>query len=245
MTGGVLFDFDGTLVDTFDGIVEGIQEMRAALGAQRLPPAEVRRHIGWGIQNLVAQSHPWMDTQRPDGLPPDGEASTLNADEVERCVALFRDRYGRLLMSHSQPYPEIPDLCRRLAGDGISLAVVSNKPARFVRQLLTGLGLTDPFRVVIGGDSLAARKPDAAPLLHAAGELDLAPGRCVMVGDSPIDLAAARAAQMPCCAVTWGLLPESQLVPHGPAQIARSVGELETWIRNTLRILAFTAATSA
>jgi len=239
MTGAVLFDFDGTLVDTFDDIVEGVQRMRAALGGERLPPPQIRRHIGWGTANLVAQCHPRMDTQRPDGLPADGAQLPLDADEVERSLALFRDAYSEILMRRSRAYPGAIEMCHALSADGVALAIVSNKPERFVRLVMAALGMVDDFALVLGGDSLAARKPDPQPLRHAAATLGQPPGRCIMVGDGTLDLEAARSAGMPGCGVTWGLLGKEELVPLAPAYIAESIAGLETWLRATLKALAF------
>jgi phosphoglycolate phosphatase len=242
MTGGVLFDFDGTLVDTFDDIVDAVQRMRAALGAPALPDPDVHRHIGWGAPNLIGLCHPRLDDRRPDRLPRDGDPLPLAPAEVERALTLFRDAYRKGLLLRTRAYPGVADLCARLAADGLSLAVVSNKPEVFVRQVLAGLGLVDPFGLIVGGDTTRAHKPDPAMLVHAAGCLGLPLARCVMAGDGPLDLEAARAANLPCCAVTWGLTPEAELIRLGPAGLARTVGELERWLRETLRILSYAAA---
>lgn len=243
MTGGVLFDFDGTLVDTFEDIVEAVQRMRAACGAQPLPAGEVRRHIGWGTGNLIGQCHPRLDPLRAAGLPPDGAPLPLEPAAIEEGLEHFRRAYARVLLRTTRPYPGLPELCARLAADGLVLAVVSNKPEGFTRRILAALGLVDPFRLVLGGDSLPVRKPDPAPLLHAARLLGLAAERCVMVGDGPLDIAAARAAGMPCGAVTWGIQSAAELVPQAPAAIARTDAELERWIRDTLRALSFASTT--
>jgi phosphoglycolate phosphatase len=239
MTGGVLFDFDGTLVDTFDDIVEAVQRMRAVYGAAPLPPIEVRRHIGWGTPGLIGQCHPRLDPLRAGGLPPDGAPLPLEAEAVAEALAHFRTAYARLMLRHARVYPGMTDLCRRLDADGLALAVASNKPEGFTRQILAALALADPFRFVIGGDTLPVRKPDPAQLRHAARELGLPLARCVMVGDGPLDIAAARAAGIPCCAVTWGIQSVEELIEQGPSGIARTEGELEQWIRDTLRARSY------
>jgi phosphoglycolate phosphatase len=242
MTGGVLFDFDGTLVDTFEDIVAAVQATRAALGASPLPTAEVHRHIGWGTPTLVAQCHPQLDARRPDRLPRAGEPSPLAATDLAQAIALYRAAYAETLALHARVYPGMSELCYRLDADGISLAVVSNKPEGFTRVILAALGLADPFRIVVGGDTLAQHKPDPAPLVYAARGMGLPLTRCVMVGDGPLDILAARAAGIPGCAVAWGLSGEAELIAHGPACLARTEAELDGWIRATLKILSHTPA---
>jgi phosphoglycolate phosphatase len=245
MTGGVLFDFDGTLIDTFADIVDGVQRMRRQLGGGRIADAEIRRHIGWGAGNLVGQCHPRLDPLRPDRLPPDGTALPLNAAEVETALQTFRTIYDQICLVHAHPYDGIPELLHTLPRDGIDVAIVSNKPERFVRRMMAGLGLTDPLRVVLGGDSLPVSKPDPEPLLVAATQMGLPLERCLMVGDGPLDIAAAQAAGIPGCAVSWGLLSDQELIALGPACLARTVAELEDWIRKTLRAIACVSPAAA
>jgi phosphoglycolate phosphatase len=242
MTGGVLFDFDGTLVDTFEDIVAAVQAMRASLGAAPLPAEEVTRHIGWGTPILVGQCHPRLDARRPDRLPRAGEPSPLSEAELGAALALFRAAYAETLVRHARVYPGMPELCRGLAADGVSLAVVSNKSEGFTRVIMAALGLVDPFRFVVGGDTLAVHKPDPAPLAYAARGMGLPVTRCVMVGDGPLDVLAARAAGVPCGAVAWGLSREAELIAHGPACLARTGHELDVWIRATLKILSHAPA---
>jgi phosphoglycolate phosphatase len=225
-----LFDFDGTLVDTFDGIVAAVQRMRGRLGAAPLPDEDVRPHIGWGVHNLIGQCHPRLDPLRPKRIPPDGAPLPIDQDEVERGIAMFREEYAKDLIEGCRVYPGMHELCWQLARDGFGLAIVSNKPERFTRRIMAGHGLVDPFTVVVAGDSLPVMKPDPEPLRHAARELRVAIERCVMVGDSRLDILAAHAAEIPCCAVAWGIETEAELTPLGPDRIARSAQELRGWI---------------
>jgi len=239
MTGGVLLDFDGTLVDTFDDIVEAVQRMRAELGGPALPADEVRRHIGWGTRNLIGQCLPSSDALRPDRLPPDGNVVLFARDEVEDGLARFLRIYGGTMLLRSRPYPGLPEMCRSLAGDGFALAVVSNKQDAIVRRMLASLQLADPIRVVVSAGSVPRNKPDPMMLRVAAERMGLPLARCVMVGDGPLDVAAAHAAGIPCCAVSWGLLAPEALIRLGPAALVDSADELEAWIRKTLRARAW------
>ncbi len=230
MSAGVLFDFDGTLVDTFDGIVAAVQRMRARLGAGPLRDEEIRPHIGWGVHNLIGQSHPRLDHLRPNRLPLDGAALPIDPEEVEHGIATFREEYAKDLVEGCRLYPGLRKLCQQLARDGAGLAIVSNKPERFTRRIMAGHGLVDFFMVVVAGDSLPVMKPDPEPLRHAARALRVELERCVMVGDSRIDVDAARAAGIPCCAVTWGIESEAALAACKPEAIARTAEELAEWI---------------
>lgn len=228
---GVLFDFDGTLVDTFDGIVAGVQRMRTRLGASPLADEEIRRHIGWGIENLIGQSHPDLDSARGSRLPPDGEPLPLAGERLRAAIEVFRAEYAKLILPTSRFYPGIEDLVRSLEGATYRMAVVSNKPVRFIDQFFAQSELRSAFGVIFGAESTPEKKPAAMPLVRAAAELDLPVGACVMVGDSPLDIAAAQAAGIPSIAVTWGLLDRAALAACDPTRLAASAAELESAIR--------------
>jgi phosphoglycolate phosphatase len=239
MTGGLLFDFDGTLVDTFDDIVEGVQRARRALDARPLEPPEIRRHIGWGARRLIGLCHPRLDPLRPERLPDADTALPIPVDELDAALALFRRHYADVLLRCTRAYPGVPEMCAALARDGFSLAVISNKPERFVRQVMAGLALTDPFRLVVGCETAGRAKPDPAPIVYALERLDLPAQRCIMIGDGRQDLLAAQAAGVTGAAVAWGLVPAAELIPLGPAYLARTVPELETWLRKAQRAIAY------
>jgi len=236
---GALFDFDGTLVDTFGGIVEGVQRMRARLHAAPLPFEETKRHIGWGIRNLVGMCHPKLDAQRPergqtDRLPLDGTPLPFSEAELEEIVELFREEYRQCQLHETRVYEGIGELCADLVKQGAQLAIVSNKPERFVRHITAALGLTDFFSLIVGGDSLPTLKPDPAPLHHAIAALDIDPGRCAMVGDSDLDIEAARAAGPPSIGVTWGISNQQEMEGHCPTYIAGTSEELARQLRLVL-----------
>lgn len=231
---GALFDFDGTLVDTFGGIVEGVQRMRARLDAGPLDFEEAKRHIGWGLKNLVGQCHPRMDALRPDELPADGSPLPLEEALLHETIELFRAEYQQCQMHQTRVYAGIPALCTTLAERDVALAVVSNKPERFVRHIMAALGLADPFALVLGGDSLPTLKPHPAPLLHAIDTLGIDRARCAMVGDSDLDIRAARAAQLPSIAVGWGIQPPETLRPSNPTYLVDTTADLLQQIRRVL-----------
>lgn len=151
----LVWDLDGTIADTRADIATGVAEMLRELARPPLDPAEVIRNVGHGVNVLVAGC--LAATGRP----------ARDAAEIEHGIDVFRERYWRHLTDTTAPYPGISEILRDLKTRGRSMAVVSNKPQDAAREILRRLGLLDCFAVVLGGDSLAVRKPDPAPLLHA------------------------------------------------------------------------------
>jgi phosphoglycolate phosphatase len=200
--------------------------MRRELGLTELPVDVVCSHIGWGARSLVAKS-----LAEPPGTP------DPSAEEIETALHAFRRHYGDCLLDTTLPFPGIPELLEEGGRKGIPMAVVSNKPERFCRMIIAGLGLADHFYTVIGGDTYPRKKPNADPLLGALERaLPLPDGRpipgrakpenAVMVGDSETDLEAGRAAGCRSVMVSWGLRTVDRLIAHGAETIVHSAGEL-------------------
>ncbi|MBD3236556.1 MAG: HAD-IA family hydrolase [Candidatus Eisenbacteria bacterium] len=227
MRAGFFFDFDGTLVDTFGGIVTAVQQQRAQLSAEPLTAEEIRRHIGWGLGHLLSRCHPTLDARRPADLPPPGQALPEIERDLPELIPQFRRIYAEVMMQGTRVYPGLAELCRRWDRRGAVLAIISNKPERFVRLILAAIGLCDPFALVLGGDSLEVRKPDPKVVRHTIRTLELATERCLMIGDGELDLEVAVAAGISSCGVTWGLLPEARVREIGATHIVRSAEELD------------------
>ena len=190
----ILFDLDGTLLDTAGDIALALSRAFADHGHQGPPPAAVRQMIGKGAPVLVERA---VAAQGLD-LAPAGQAALL-----ER----FFHHYGRLQELDecaAQPYPGAPEALVALHAAGLPLGVVTNKYHRFATGLLQRLDLAGYLRVVVGGDTCERRKPDPMPLLHACAQLGVAPSTALMVGDSSNDVDAARAAGMPVVLVPYG-----------------------------------------
>ena len=192
----VLFDLDGTLVDSAPDLAQAVDDMLRALG--RAPAGEelVRSWVGNGATMLVKRA-----------LAGTMDADTVNAlEEAVWRPALdkFFEAYHIVNGRHTVPYPGIESFLQTLHERGCRLGVVTNKPAAFTGPLLDSLGLTHWFDVVVSGDTLPVKKPDPAPLLHALACLDVPPAVALMVGDSINDVEAAHAAGMPVVAVSYG-----------------------------------------
>ena len=177
----LIFDLDGTLADTADDIAES---MAKVLTRHDLPPAsreDVVRSVGSGVSKLVERLVPVPEKRLA-------------------VVASFMVEYDGRLLNRTRLYPEVAETLESLKG--VAMGVLTNKPERMTRRILEGLGIAGYFRAVVGGDTLPVRKPDPAVVWRVFSELKTE--RPLIVGDSGVDLATARSAQMPCCAVTYG-----------------------------------------
>ena len=190
----VLFDLDGTLLDTAADIASALNRTMAEYGCAPLADLEVRRMIGRGAPILIERAAAWQ------GLVIDAAAQAAMAER-------FFHHYGRLEESNehsARPYAGAGESLRRLHGAGLRTAVVTNKQHRFAGALLTRLGLAHWVDVVVGGDTCPRRKPDPQPLLFACESLHVPPSAALMVGDSVNDVQAARAAGIPIVCVSYG-----------------------------------------
>lgn len=192
----LLFDLDGTLVDTVDDLTVSVNVALKALGRPLRTRQEIRGFIGDGAKQLVA-----------DALGPGQEAL------VDQGLDLFITHYDAHCDQKSVLYPGVAAVLPRLSGR--KLAVVTNKPEAPSRLILKHLGILDFFETVVGGDTLPVKKPDPGPVLEACRRLDVAPGQAAMVGDSPGDMKAARAAGTQAIAVAYGYRPAQQLKDAG------------------------------
>ncbi|MBM2576256.1 phosphoglycolate phosphatase [Jannaschia sp. Os4] len=204
----VIFDLDGTLVDSLGGIHRAAAAAMREAGLTAPGEATVRGFIGHGVPTLVRRLTTWADAPE-------------RAAEVE---AAFHAIYDRDPVSGTVPLPGARNLLAGLAARGLPLALVTNKPEAPTRTIIAALDL-GPFAVVVGGDTLAARKPDPAPLRHALAAMGVAPRDAVMVGDSAVDLDAARAVPMRCVILRGGY-GEAPLGADLVADTLRDVADL-------------------
>lgn len=187
----LLFDLDGTLVDSVPDIAAATNLLLDSEGHAALEVDEVRRMIGHGIPKLVERA-----------LAARGR--TLDADTLAVLVARMMDFYGDNLTGRTSLLPGAIEVLEEGARAGLGLAVVTNKPEGFSRTILAHFGLDDLVPVVVGGDTCATRKPEPEMLLHAAAKLGAVPATTVMVGDSGADVGSARAAGMKVVLVRGG-----------------------------------------
>lgn len=187
----LVFDFDGTLVDSVREIAAALAKVLEEAGRPALPEDAVRLLVGDGARNLVEL-----------GFRATGQA--LDAAGLDRWVARFVTHYDAVAGRETRLYPGVVETLDRLAGSGHRFGLCTNKLERSTRLLLDGLGIAGYFGAVVGGDSLAVKKPHKEPLLHILRALDAAPDEAVMIGDNEHDMATARAAGVPGIAVSYG-----------------------------------------
>lgn len=190
----VLFDLDGTLLDTVADIALALNRTMAEYDRRPLAEDEVRLMIGRGAPILIERAVAAQGLEMDD--------ATQGA-MVER----FFHHYGELEESNedrAQPYPGAVESLRTLHEAGLRTAVVTNKQQRFAGALLNRLGLAGWVDIVIGGDTCVRRKPDPQPLFFACESLHVPPSESLMVGDSVYDVQAARAACIPVVCVSYG-----------------------------------------
>jgi phosphoglycolate phosphatase len=212
----VIFDLDGTLVDTAPDIAAAVD--RALLDLS-LPAAGLDRVRGWvGNGAAILLQRALRD------------AGVDSAEAQERALALFLRHYAEEFTARSQLYPGTAQALAGLAARGQRLAVCTNKPTSFVAPLLRHFGIARHFAFCVGGDDLPEKKPHPAPLLHLARQLGLPAGDCLMVGDSSNDVAAARAAGMAVVAVSYGYNHGAPIRDTHPDAVIDSLLELRSLI---------------
>ena len=190
--GAVLFDLDGTLVDSAPDLAGACNEMRAERGLAPLPYQRLRRMVGSGARGMVGVAF---------GLVPDSPGYLELRDE-------FLGRYEARMTRETKVFDDMVPVLAWLEREGLPWGIVTNKATRFAVPLVAALGLAERAAVLVCGDTVAHSKPHPAPLLEAARRLRLAPQKCAYVGDDRRDVDAGRAAGMPTIVAAWGYLGE-------------------------------------
>ena len=186
----VLFDLDGTLLDSIPDLSEACNRMMLELGRTPYDIEVVRTFVGKGMVNLVRRC-----------LAGSGSATEV---EVDAAVNIFRRHYAVVNGQWTTLYAGVVPALEALRERGVAMACVTNKPAAFTEPLLERMGIAGFFGATVSGDTLAEKKPHPAPLLHACRLLGFEVADALMIGDSANDAEAARAAGMPVLLVTYG-----------------------------------------
>lgn len=208
------FDLDGTLVDSSADLAAAVNHVLASLGAPPLAVEQVRRNIGGGGQRMLARS-----------LADSGMTAPNPLDSLyDRMI----DYYTVHIADETRPYPGVTDTLAMLSEAGVKLAVVTNKGEQLAARLLDALGLANRFATVIGGDSVAKGKPAPDPLIEMLRRC--AADRAAFVGDSEFDIAAAKAARLPCVAVSYGY-PGKPVTELGADAVIDDFGALPEALR--------------
>jgi len=210
----ILIDVDGTLVDSVPDLAWCVDEMMASLGREPRGEACVRDWVGNGVERLVRRALVGALKGEPDDA------------EFARAYPLFLDLYAENTSKRSVLYPGVRAAIDQLKAANYRLGCVTNKAACFTEPLLKALGLYDDFSIVISGDTLAKKKPDPEPLLHAAEFFACDPDNAMMIGDSVSDVAAARAAGFQIVCMSYGYNHGVDIRESAPDAVIDSMTEL-------------------
>jgi phosphoglycolate phosphatase len=201
----LVFDLDGTLVDTLDDITAALDEAFLAAGLERKSAAQVKPRVGWGMRNLVA-------SLLPESARSDAQVDSLTEKTMEA--------YARAPVVRTRPYDGVEEALSDLRALGIDLAVLSNKPQKLVDAVIAILFPGEIFKAVRGFQNAFKPKPDPAQCLDILSCLGVAPSEAVFVGDSAVDIETSRAAGLPVIACLWGFRAEEELRAAKPDYIA-------------------------
>jgi phosphoglycolate phosphatase len=187
----VIFDLDGTLVDSKQDLCNSVNATRAYMGLETLPDDVVASYVGNGAPVLIKRAM--------------GEAATEH--ELEEALAYFLGYYREHMLDFTREYPGVRACLDSLHASQIRMAVLTNKPVRFSKEILTGLGMGGYFFQVYGGNSFVEKKPHPVGIDTLIKESGASRDRTWMVGDSSVDILTARNAQVKSVGVTYGLKP--------------------------------------
>lgn len=209
MRKAILFDMDGTLLNTLEDLYYSTNAALAAYGFPKRTIEEVRQFVGNGLRNLMRQA------------VPDGEENSY----FEDCMKTFKEHYGVHLDDHTGPYPGILKMLQILAEKGYVMGVVSNKPDFAVKDLAKRY-FGEHILVAIGESEKVRRKPAPDTVEQAARALGVSMEDCIYVGDSEVDLETAKNCKIPCVSVSWGFRERELLEKLGAKEIADTTEEL-------------------
>lgn len=210
----VIFDLDGTLLDSLADLADSVNAALLAAGLPTHPEDAFRGFVGDGIRNLMRRA-------APPGLP--------DAD-IARLLDFGRAEYGRRWDAKSRPYAGVPEMLEALAGSGVRLAILSNKPQEFTSLLVGRFFAPWPLAAARGAREGVPLKPDPAAALDLARELGLAPADILLAGDSGVDVRTARNAGMFAAGVLWGFRDADELASAGAERLFAAPGELAAFV---------------
>ncbi|HOC56874.1 MAG TPA: HAD family hydrolase [Verrucomicrobiota bacterium] len=207
----VVFDLDGTLLDTLEDIADAANRVLVGRGFPTHPISRYRGFIGEGVVRLMKCALP----------EPNQDPATVQA-----CVEAYQREYARNWNVKTKPYAGVPDLLDALVARGLKLAVLSNKPDAFTQQCVRELLPSWSFDMVIGASDAFPRKPNPGSALEIARRLAVPSEECLYIGDSGVDMQTAQAAGMFAAGVLWGFRDRQELLGDGAQALIKEPGEV-------------------
>jgi len=209
-----MFDLDGTLLDSVPDLAAAVDRVLLQLGRAPAGQERVRLWVGNGARVLVRRA-------LAGGLDHDGVDEALAAEALELFMAAYADNHALTCV-----YPGVVETLDWLREREVALALITNKPARFLPELLADKGLDGYFQWLVGGDTLPQQKPDPAALLWVMAQAGVAAGDALFVGDSRNDVRAARAANVTCVALSYGYNHGEPIALENPAMVVDDLRQL-------------------
>jgi phosphoglycolate phosphatase len=207
----VIFDLDGTLLDTLDDIANAANRVLAARGFPTHPNPNYRTFIGEGVVKLMVRALP---------------AAHQDEAAAQACVGAYAQEYERTWNALTKPYAGVPEMLDALVVRGLKLAVLSNKPDRFTQRCVSELLAKWTFDVVLGASDQFPRKPDPSSAIETAKRLGVPPAECLYIGDSGVDMQTARAAHMCSVGALWGFRSKEELLKDGAQHLINKPSEV-------------------
>ena len=207
----VLFDLDGTLLDTLQDLADGVNQGLISLGQPTHDLEAFKYFVGEGREEMVTKA-----------LPP----ARRNPEMVRKMVDFVNAYYGQHWRDHTRPYPGIPDLLDKLVARGVKMTIFSNKPQEFTTQNVDGLLSKWQFDRVLGASESVPKKPDCTAALRIAAELGLKPSDFLYLGDSGIDMQTANRSGMYAVGALWGFRTRRELLENGARAVIEKPLEL-------------------
>lgn len=214
----VMYDLDGTLLDTAGEIAQAVNLTLQDFGHPTVSEAQVRDWIGYGTGWLMKTA--WQSTQGPRDVPWD--------KVMERFVTHYEATAG----TRSEAFPHVLDTLRRTREYGVKQVIVTNKETRFTERVLQQHGLTEAFDMIICGDSLPVKKPDPAVIDHCLAVLGASKGEALFIGDSEIDVSTAKAAGVTCWAVPYGYNLGKPIADALPDRVVPDIRDVPGYFRS-------------
>lgn len=214
----VLFDLDGTLIETAPEIADAVNDTLAAVGKSSVTQQQVNDWIGHGTRELLIQALAWCDGTSTNAVRHSADFSTTEA--------VFARHYLARCGTRSHLYPQVRETLTELRAQGVRLVVVTNKEDRYTRTVLDAHRLMPLFDRVISGDTLPVKKPDPAAIHSCLREFNVTPERALFVGDSSIDVATARNGGIAVWALPYGYNMGSPIEASSPDRVMADVSAL-------------------
>ena len=214
----LLFDLDGTLVDSAPDLAAAVNQTLMQLGREPFAESTVRNWVGNGALALISRGLSGAKDIDPN----------LPQPLVDDALAMFLNVYAARVCDQSVLYPGVKDTLLSLKARGYRMAIITNKPEAFIAPILEGLEISNVFELSLGGDSLPERKPEPLPLYTACGMLNVQLSDCVMIGDSKNDILAAKAAKMDSIGLSYGYNYDEDLSHYQPTYLFDHFADLLT-----------------